>query len=120
MSFQTSLLLSAGTGGNTLTAQYNGGTTGASLTVAPGDKVTITAATYSQSSHMLSVSATDTTPQAIINVYLGSTNQLLGTMVNQGGGSYKLTVASPAGTPTSVNLVSNLGAKTGQGVTVTP
>lgn len=87
----------------TLTAQYNGGTATASLTVAPGDKVTITPATYSQSTQVLTVSATDTNPQA------------LGTMVNQGG-TYTLTVLQ-AGTPSSVNVVSNLGAKTGQGVT---
>jgi DNA-binding beta-propeller fold protein YncE len=104
----------------TLTAQYNGGTATASLTVAPADKVTITATTYSQSTHLLNVSATDTNSQAILNVYLGSNNQLLGTMANRSGGSYSFSVTFPSGTPSSVNVVSNLGAKTGQGVTVTP
>jgi hypothetical protein len=41
-------------------------------------------------------------------------------MVNQGGGSYTFQQAFQAGTPASINVVSNLGGKTGQGVTVTP
>lgn len=104
----------------TLTAQYNGGTASTRLTVAPGDKVTITAATYSKSTHNLVVSATGSNPQATLNVYLASNNQLLGTMVNQGGGNYTLQLVYAAGTPASVNVVSNLGAKTGQGVTLIP
>jgi DNA-binding beta-propeller fold protein YncE len=104
----------------TLNATYNGGTAGTSLTVAPGDKVTITKATYSTSTHLLTVTATDTNSQATLNVFLASNNQLLGTMVTQGSGSYALQVVFPSGTPSSVNAVSNLGAKTGQGVTVTP
>lgn len=104
----------------TLAAKYNGGTASASLTVAPSDKVTITAATFSQSTHLLTVNATGSNPQATLNVFLGSNNQLLGTMVTQGDGSYTLQVQLLAGTPASVNIISNLGAKTGQGVKVTP
>jgi DNA-binding beta-propeller fold protein YncE len=103
----------------TLTAQYNGGTASATLTVAPGDKIAIPSATYSQSTHVLTVTATDTNPQAILNVYLASNNQLLGTMTNQGGGNYQLTVTLAA-TPASVNVASNLGGKTGQGVKLVP
>jgi hypothetical protein len=103
----------------TLLAQYNGGTASAGLVVAPGDKVSITQAADSQSTHVLNVSATGSNPQAVLNVFLSSNNQLLGTMVNQGGGSYTLQVVLQA-TPASVSVVSNLGAKTGQGVTVTP
>jgi hypothetical protein len=104
----------------TLTAQYNGGTASSSLTVAPGDKVTITKATFSTSTLFLTANATDTSTQATLSVFLASNNQLLGTMVNQGNGSYTLQVVLPSGTPSSVNVVSNLGAKAGQGVTVTP
>jgi DNA-binding beta-propeller fold protein YncE len=103
----------------TLTAQYNGGTATAALTVAPGDKIAITSATYSQSTHVLTVTATDTNPQAILNVYLASNNQLLGSMTNQSG-AYQFTLVFAGGTPSSVNVTSNLGAKTGQGVTVVP
>jgi hypothetical protein len=41
-------------------------------------------------------------------------------MVAIGNGGYTLQVPFVGGTPSSVNVVSNLGAKTGQGVTVTP
>jgi hypothetical protein len=85
-----------------------------------GDKVSKTSATYSQSTHILQVSATDSSLQATLNVYLASNNQLLGTMVSQGGGVYSLQVVLQTGTPKSVNIVSNLGAKVGQGVSVTP
>jgi hypothetical protein len=102
----------------TVTAQYNGGTASASLTVVPGDKVTILSVTYSQSTHVLAVSATDTTSAATLNVFAAASNQLLGTMVNQGGGSYQLQVTIASAPPASINVVSNAGAKTGQGVTV--
>jgi len=104
----------------TLTAQYNGGTASTALTVAPGDKVVITTATYSQSTHLLTVNATDSNAQATLNVYLASNNQLLGTMSNQGNGSYSLQVLFQTGTPASISIASNLGAKTGQGVSLVP
>jgi hypothetical protein len=103
----------------TLTAQYNGGIASTVLTVAPGDKISIASATYSQSTHVLTVTASDTNPQAILNVYLASNNQLLGSMTNQGG-NYQFTLTFAGGIPASVNVASNLGAKTGQGVKLLP
>jgi DNA-binding beta-propeller fold protein YncE len=102
----------------TLSAQYNGGIASALLTVAPGDSVKISKATFSTSTRILTVAATGTNAQAILNVYLASNNQLLGTMTNQGGGNYTLQQSIAAGTPASVNVVSNLGGKSGQGVSV--
>jgi DNA-binding beta-propeller fold protein YncE len=102
----------------TLSAKYNGGTASASLTVAPGDKLSITLATYSQSTRVLTVSATDSNPQATPSV--SSNNQLLGAMVNQGGGSYTLQFPFQTGAPASVSVVSNLGGKAARGVTVIP
>jgi DNA-binding beta-propeller fold protein YncE len=104
----------------TLTAQYNGGTASASLTVAPGDSLKITMATFSTSTHVLTVNATGSNQQATLNVYLASGNQLLGTMVNQGNGSYTFQQPFLSGTPASINVVSNLGGKTGQGVALVP
>jgi len=104
----------------TLTAQYNGGTATAGLTVAPGDSLKVTAATFSTSTHLLTVNATGTNAQATLNVFLASNNQLLGTMVNQGGGRYTFQQSFLSGTPASVNVVSNLGGKTGQGVALVP
>ncbi|HYL73801.1 MAG TPA: hypothetical protein VEU96_06325 [Bryobacteraceae bacterium] len=104
----------------TLTATYNGGTASASLTVAPGDSLKIGKATFSPSTHLLTVAATGTNSQATLNVFLASNNQLLGTMVNQGGGTFSFSQPFLAGTPASVSVVSNLGGKTGQGVTLVP
>jgi hypothetical protein len=104
----------------TLTAQYNGGTASASLTVAPSDSVKVSTATFSTSTHVLTVKVTGTNPQAVLSVYLASNNQLLGTMVNQGGGSYTFQQPFLSGTPATVNVVSNLGGKSGQGVALVP
>jgi hypothetical protein len=52
----------------TLTATYNGRTASASITVAPGDKLSGLSATYSQSTHVLTVSANDS--QATLQVYI--------------------------------------------------
>ncbi|MFN7997944.1 MAG: carboxypeptidase regulatory-like domain-containing protein [Bryobacteraceae bacterium] len=103
----------------TLTAQYNGGTTTATVKVAPGDKITNATATYSRATQLLTVSATGSNAQATLNVSLAATNQLLGTMTDHAG-SYTFQLKYTAGTPSSVNIVSNLGAKSGVGVKVTP
>jgi hypothetical protein len=104
----------------TLTAQYNGGTATRTLTVAPGDSLHITSATYSASHQLLQVNATGSNPAAIIEVQNANTNAILGVMTNVGGGNYSFQLNLAAGVPSSVSILSNLGGKTGQGVTVTP
>lgn len=110
----------------TLTASYQGslapqGTSAStSLTVAPTDTLHITKATFSTSQKLITVNATSTNPQAILTVFLASNNQNLGTMVNQGGGNYTFQVSFPSGTPASVNVKSNLGGSTGQGLALVP
>ena len=107
-----------------LTASYKGslaplGTlAGAILTVAPTDTLHVTKATWSTSSHVLTVTATGANPQATINALNANGNAPLGTMTNLGNGSYNFqaVVASIS----AVNLKSNLGGSTGQGVTVVP
>jgi hypothetical protein len=88
------------------------------LTVAPTDTLHVTKATWSKSTQLLTVTATSTNPQAVLNVLIASGNVLLGTMNNQGNASYafQMNIASIA----SVNLKSNLGGATGQGVTQLP
>jgi hypothetical protein len=105
----------------TLTAQYNGGTSSTSLTVAPGDSLRITSATYSKSQQLLVVNATGTNPVASLMVQNGKNNATLGAMVNLGNGNftYQLSVAA-ADVPASVAVISNLGGKTGQGVSQIP
>jgi len=102
----------------TLTAAYNNGTAVATLTVAPGDSLKVMSATYSKSQALLQVKATGTNAVATILVQDGKTNAILGTMVNLGNGnySYQQTISNSA--PTSVNIISNLGGKSGQGVSV--
>lgn len=90
------------------------------LTVAPTDSLKVTSATWSQSTHLLTVNATGTNSQATLTVILSSTKAPLGTMVNQGGGNFTFQMLFTAGIPASINLTSNLGGSTGQGVTVTP
>ncbi len=90
------------------------------LTVSPGDTLHIRSATYSKATQLLTVTATSTNPQSILQLFLSSGNQLLGTLVNQGGGSYSIQIPFAAGTPASVTVKSNLGGSTGQGVTITP
>jgi hypothetical protein len=90
-----------------------------SLTVAPTDTLKIPKApTWSTSTHVLTVTATSTNPQAIITVLNANGNVPIGTMTGDGAGNYtfQTTIASIA----SVNIKSNLGGSTGQGVTVVP
>jgi hypothetical protein len=89
------------------------------LTVSPGDTLHIKSATYSKSTQLLTVTATSTNAESILQLYLSSGNQLLGTMVNQGSGNYTIEVPFATGTPASVTVKSNLNGSTGQGVTVT-
>lgn len=90
------------------------------LTVAPTDSLKVKSATWSQSTHLLTVTATSTNAQATLTVILSSTKQSLGTMVNNGGGNFSFQMQFNAGTPASINITSNLGGSTGQGVAVVP
>ena len=88
------------------------------LTVAPTDTLHVTKATWSTFSHTLTVTATSTNPQATITVLNANGNVPLGTMTNLGNGSFSFqaTIASIS----AVNIKSNLGGSTGQGITVVP
>jgi hypothetical protein len=107
-----------------LSAHYQGplaplGTTALTeLSVAPTDTLHVTQVTWSKSTQTLSVKATSTNPAATVNVLNASGNAPLGTMSNTGGGNYtfQTTIASIS----AVNIKSNLGGSTGQGVTVIP
>jgi hypothetical protein len=108
-----------------LTAAYKGalaplGTVPAiaGLTVAPSDVLKAGKPTWSASSRLLTVTATGTNPQAIVSVLNAAGNALLGVMTNLGNGNYtfQTTIASIA----SVNIKSNLGGSTGQGVATIP
>jgi len=115
----------SGTVLTTLIATYTGplaplGPVSAStgVTVSPTDTLHVTSATWSKSTQTLAVSATSTNPQAIITVLNANGNAPLGAMTNAGNGifNFQTTVA----TISSVNIKSNLGGSTGQGVSVVP
>jgi len=109
-----------------ITASYSGtlaaGPTSASavLTVSPNDSLHIQSATWSRSTQLLAVTATSTNPQAILTLFLASGNVNLGAFTNLGGGNFSIQVSFTSGTPASVNVRSNLGGATGQGVTILP
>ena len=80
-----------------------------SVTVASvSDTVQITKAQYTTSRSQLVVQATDTNDTATLTVSVTSTGQVLGVMVNRGGGSYqgKFTGIS---NPVNITVKSNLG-----------
>lgn len=110
----------------TLTATYSGPFAAAavsgtgSISVSPTDNLKLTSATFSKSTQVLTVNATSTNPQAILSVILASNNSVLGVMSNLGGGNYSFQTVYTSGTPTSVNVKSNLGGQTGQGVKSVP
>jgi hypothetical protein len=62
------------------------------------------------------VTGTSTNAQATLVVQNGKTNAILGTMVNLGNGNYSYQQTISTSVPTSVNIISNLGGKAGQGV----
>jgi hypothetical protein len=90
----------------------------ASLTVSPTDTLHVTSATWSKSTQTLTVNATSTNPAAVINVLNASGNVPLGTMQPAASGTF--TFQTTIATIASVNLKSNLGGATGQGVPVVP
>ena len=93
----------------TISAVNGGVTKSATLTVLkPLDSLTITRAEYTVRQSNLRVEATTTGSNPTLTLYNATTGQLIGTMINGGGGKYsrQLTV-TPA--VTSVTLKSTLG-----------
>jgi plastocyanin len=79
-----------------------------SVTVTDVDTVVITRAQYDIARSQLAVQATDTDDTAMLTVSVTSTGQVLGPMINRGGGSYtaKFTGIS---NPQRITVTSNLG-----------
>ena len=115
----------SGTATVTLTASYTGSLAAAptsattQVSVVAQDTIKVTSATWSSSTQQLNVTATSTNPQAILAVTLASNGQNLGTMTRQENGTLTLAI-SVATRPASINVKSNLGGSTGQGVTLLP
>jgi hypothetical protein len=77
----------------TLTATLNSSSRSDTLTINPAtplvDTVSITRAEYELSKRVLRVEATNTRTNATLQVFVTSTNQLIETPTNEGGGKYR-------------------------------
>ena len=101
----------------TISAAYGGVTRAAGLTVTPqaapppppaADTVAIQVAEYSTGSRQLRVEATSTNASATLKVHVTATNELIGTLRNEGGGRYRGEFAWPSN-PQNVTVRSSLG-----------
>src|SRR5437762_8212068 len=72
------------------------------------DTVQITAAQYTTSLSQLVVQATHTDASATLTVSVTRTGQILGTMINQGGGNYRAKFTGIAN-PKNITMTSDLG-----------
>ena len=88
-------------------------TTGGTAT----DTVTITRAEYRTSNRILRVEATSTNATATLQVFVTSTNQLIGTLTNNGGGKFRGQFSWPVN-PQNITVRSNFGGQATRTVTV--
>jgi len=111
---QTVVIISVSGGGVTLAA---------SLTVtpppppAPGDTVRISKCAYDPDNKVLSIEATSTSSSATLRAYVTSTNTLIGTLTNNGGGRYSRQFSWPSN-PGNVTVKSSLGGSASCSVVV--
>ena len=84
------------------------GMIGSVTVTAAADTVQITRAQYAIARSQLTVQATDTNATATLTVSVTSTGTILGTMRNNGGGSYSAKFSGIAN-PINITVTSNLG-----------
>jgi plastocyanin len=80
-----------------------------SVTVTAPETVRITRAQYDTARSQLTVQATDTNDTATLTVSVTSTGEILGPMMNRGGGSYNAKFTGISN-PRKITVTSNLGA----------
>ena len=104
-----------------ITASLNGTSRSATLTINPAaggtDTVTITRAEYELGNRRLRVEATSTRATATLRVFVTSTNQLIGTLSNDGGGRFRGEFSWPVN-PQSITVRSNFGGQATRTVTL--
>jgi len=81
------------------------------------DMVTITRAEYQTGNHRLRVEATSTRANATLQAFVTSTNQLIGTLSNAGGGRFRGEFTWPVN-PQNITVRSNFGGQATRNVTV--
>jgi hypothetical protein len=103
----------------TVSGTYDGITRTATLTVNPtaGDVVAIPRVEYDTQKRELRVEATSTSSNATLQVFVTSTNALIGTLANVGGGRYESIFTWPTN-PQSITVRSNLGGSATANVVV--
>ena|GEM_PF-2461902 len=103
-----------------ITASLNGTSRSATLTINPapgGDTVSITRAEYETGNRRLRVEATSTRSTATLQVFVTSSNQLIGTLSNNGGGRYRGEFTWSVN-PQSITVRSNFGGQATRTVTL--
>ena len=102
-----------------VSATGGGVTRSATLTVNPAsaDTVGITKAEYTASKSVLLVEATSTSSSATLQVFQTATNQLIGTLTNNGGGKYTGQFSWPTN-PQNITVKSSLGGSSSKAVTL--
>ena len=86
-------------------------------TAAETDTVSITRAEYRTSNRTLRIEATSTSANAILQVFVTSTGQLIGTLANKGSGRFRGQFSWPIN-PQNVSVRSNFGGQATRAVTV--
>lgn len=82
----------------------------------PADAVAIQRAEYRASRHELRVEATSSNASATLGVFVTSSNQLIGTLGNNGGGRFSSTLTFPVN-PVNITVRSNSGGSASSAVT---
>jgi hypothetical protein len=104
-----------------ITASLNGTSRSAALTINPAaggaDTVSITRAEYDSGNRRLRVEATSTRSTATLRVFVTSSNQLIGTLSNDGGGRYRGEFTWSVN-PQSITVRSNFGGQATRTVTL--
>lgn len=105
----------------TITATLNSATRAASLTINPiaapaTDAVSISRAEFDSGKRSLRVEATSTRSNATLQVFVTSTNQLIGTLSNNGGGRYSGQLNLSAN-PQNITVRSSFGGTATRNVT---
>lgn len=106
----------------TISAAYSGVARTATLTVTPqaptaSDTVAIGRAEYTASNRQLRVEATSSNSSAVLQCYVTSTNTLIGTLRNEGGGRYRADF-SWSTNPQNITVRSSLGGVAARAVTL--
>ncbi len=119
-SFSISTTQVQATASAVMTASLNDTSRSATLTINPAaggvDTVSITRAEYDSGQRRLRVEATSTRSTATLRVFVTSTNQLIGTLSNDGGGRFRGEFSWPVN-PQNITVRSNFGGQATRAVT---